>query len=205
MRFNYFLYASIKSKNDECILTFDDGPDPELTPIILDILEREKIKAVFFVIGQKAEKHPEIVTRIEEEGHLIGNHSYSHNNFMSLYSKSRLRIEIKKAQETIETITHKKTTLFRPPIGYTNPNYAKVLKEAKLHCVGWSLRSYDSIIKDPIKLANRLVKKVKPGSIILLHDNLSVTAGTLEQFIQRAKENGIKFASTENINELIHD
>ncbi|OFZ55793.1 MAG: hypothetical protein A3D92_13010, partial [Bacteroidetes bacterium RIFCSPHIGHO2_02_FULL_44_7] len=167
MQFNYFLPAMTRLNSDFCLLTFDDGPDPEITPEILDILKRHDIAALFFVIGYKADDHPDLVRRIQAEGHLLGNHSYDHNVFMSLFTRKRLREDIGKAQESIEKITGKRPHYFRPPIGYTNPRYAKVLVEKSLLCVGWTLRSYDSIFKQPHKLVQRLRKRIRPGTIVL--------------------------------------
>jgi len=199
MQYNYFLKSTTELSNNRVLLTFDDGPHPTNTTKILDILAKEDIKAVFFIIGEKAEQYPQIVKRIVEEGHLIGNHSYAHNNFMSMYSKGRLRKELVKAQETLYKISGKHIVLFRPPIGYTNPNYAAVLKDLKLKCIGWTLRSYDTVHKEPTKLNDRLVSMTKPGQIVLLHDNLDVSANALRTYVSKAKTNGIIFASSLDI------
>ena len=125
MQFNYFLPAITKLNSDLCLLTFDDGPDPDNTLKILDILKVNNIGAVFFVIGEKAERNPRIIERIIDEGHTLGNHSYSHHLFMSMFSRNRLRGEIDNGQRTIEKITGYTPTLFRPPIGYTNRYVAR--------------------------------------------------------------------------------
>lgn len=203
MQFNYFLKSTTRLKDNKCLLTFDDGPDPDNTPKILDILAKHNIKAVFFLIGEKVEQHPELTKRIKNEGHLLGNHSHTHNNFMSMFSKAKLREEIDKTQQSIRTVTDSEVQYFRPPIGYTNPKYAVVLRERKLKCVGWTLRSYDSVFTDPLKLEQRLLTKIKPGNIVLLHDNLEVTAAALDSFISKAKTNGIIFASSSEINTII--
>jgi peptidoglycan/xylan/chitin deacetylase (PgdA/CDA1 family) len=204
MRFNYFLPALTRLNSEYCLLTFDDGPDETLTPHVLDTLQKYEIAAVFFVIGTKAESHPALIHRMLEEGHLIGNHSYAHHPFMSLFSLGKLREDIGKAQLTLEKLTGKKPHLFRPPIGYTNPRFARVLGEKALLCVGWTLRSFDSVQKTPGQLARRLLRKIKPGQIILLHDNLKVSADALEEFIVESRKNGIKFVSSANIKEIIH-
>lgn len=204
MKYNYFLRSVNRIKNDFVLLTFDDGPDPEKTPKILDILAKHNIKAVFFMVGNRAEQHPELVKRVVAEGHIIGNHSYAHNNFMSLFSKKNLRADIEQNQVVLEKLTGRKTPFFRPPIGYTNPKYAQVLKEMQLTNVGWTLRSYDSVYKEPNKLVERLLSKIAPGSIVLLHDNLQVTVDALEDFILQATANGIKFANGETIKTIQH-
>ena len=203
MQYNYFLKSTTRLKGKECLLTFDDGPDPKHTAHILDILAKHNVKAMFFVIGQKVEQHPELVKRIVNEGHLIGNHSHTHNNFMSMFSKARLREELDTARNTIESVTNSKVEYFRPPIGYTNPKYAVVLRERKLKCIGWTLRSYDSVYTDSEKLLQRLISNIKPGNIVLLHDNLKVTSNTLDAFISKAKANGIIFASSSDIKSIV--
>ena len=204
MRINYFLKTTTSIEGEYTILTFDDGPDPVNTPKILDILAKYKVKSIFFLIGHKAEEHPDIVRRIVSEGHLIGNHTNAHNPITALFSRSRLHTEITTAQEIFERITGDRVTLFRPPIGYTNPKFATVLKELNLQCVGWTLRSYDSVYKDPEKLKNRLLSKVRHRHIVLLHDNVDITATILDDFISKANANGIVFASTENIKSILH-
>lgn len=204
IRFNYFLVATNRMPGTHCLLTFDDGPDPDLTPKILDILAKHEIKAFFFVIGQKAEAHPAICQRILQEGHGLGNHSYSHHPFMSLFSKKRLHAELTKSQEVFRTLFGKKAMWFRPPIGYTNPNYASVLRKMGLRTMGWTLRSYDSVLSTPEKLHRRLITRIRPGQIVLLHDNLAVSTKVLDGFISEAKTNGIFFATETEIQQLLH-
>ncbi len=204
LKFNYFLPSLIRLKNKEVLLTFDDGPNPENTPKILDILQEENVKAIFFLIGNKAEKHPEIIARILSEGHLIGDHTYTHNNLMATFSTAKLIKELTQSQATLKKLTGNRIPIFRAPIGYTNPNFARALKELKLHSIGWSLRSYDTVNKDATKLKKRLVSKTKASDIVLLHDNLDITATVLQDYIQEAKANGILFASTMTIHKLQH-
>ena len=203
MQYNYFLKSTTRLNGDTCLVTFDDGPDPKYTPIILDILAKHKVKAIFFVVGEKVEQHPEIIKRIVAEGHILGNHSHSHNNLMSLFSRKRLQAEIVQAQTVIESVSETKVDLFRPPIGYTNPKYAAVLHQQKMKCIGWTLRSYDSVFTDPQKLLKRLISKIKPGNIVLMHDNLKVATESLDAFLSKAKTNGIIFASSSNIKSIL--
>jgi len=202
LKMNYFLPSLIRLKNKEVLLTFDDGPDPVNTPKILDILREENAKSIFFVIGQKAEKHPEIIARILSEGHLIGDHTYTHNNMMALFSTAKLIEELTKSQATLTKLTGRRIPIFRAPIGYTNPNFARALKEMNLHSIGWSLRSYDTINKDVNKLRKRLISKTKASDIVLLHDNLDISTTVLKDYIQESKANGILFASSIDIKKL---
>lgn len=204
MKYNYFLQSTTHLTDKFCLLTFDDGPHEEYTPVILDILAKHDIKAVFFVIGEKVVLYPDIVQRIVSEGHLIGNHSYSHNNFTSLFSKTRLYEDIDKAQKIIEETVGFRPRLFRPPIGHTNPRYATVLKAQKLHCMGWTLHSYDTMYADPMKLTARMLSKLYSGNIVILHDDLQITAQMLDQFIVKAKEKGNIFVSAANIQSVLN-
>ncbi len=205
LKFNYFLPSITRFSTEECLLTFDDGPHPDFTPQVLDILKEHNIRAIFFVVGEKAEKHPEIIKRIINEGHLVGNHSFSHNKFLAMFPTTTLIEDLEKCQVVLKKITGEENKLFRAPIGYTNPNFARAIKVLKLHSIGWSLRSYDTLKKDKKELLNRLVSKTKPSDIVLLHDNLPQTVSMLNEYIEKSKGNGILFASGELKNKLKYD
>jgi peptidoglycan-N-acetylglucosamine deacetylase len=204
LRFQYFYPTIFRNTGKETILTFDDGPDPVLTPRVLDILKKYDIKAIFFVIGRKAEDHPEILQRIISEGHTIGNHTQNHSLFFAALHSKRVAEEIDSFDRTISPMLEEKITIFRPPIGYTNPKIARALKKRNLKIIAWSVRSYDSF-KTKEGLLNRLVKHTRPSSIVLLHDNLANTIEILEDYIQQAKANGIIFAKQEHLKTFIHE
>lgn len=184
------------------LLTFDDGPHPETTSKILDILNTHSIHGIFFVIGKKAQVYPETVQKIHVNGHFIGNHTYEHSNFFSMLSSKNVQLEIEKCDQIIEQLIGEKSVFFRPPIGYTNPRIARVVKKMNKIVVGWQLRSYDSVLRNPMQLKNRLLRNVKTSDIILIHDNLSQSAEMLEDFIVQAKKDGIIFATQEDIKNL---
>lgn len=171
-------------------ITFDDGPDGLVTPMVLDILKENKVKAAFFVIGSKAEKHPEILERIDREGHIIGGHSYSHHFFFDLFSSKRMKKEMKRTAEVIFNITGKNIRLFRPPYGVTNPTVARVVKELKLTSVGWSLRSKDTVIQDDSVLLKRIQTRLKPGDVLLMHDCKAWTVNRLKALIKYLRDKG---------------
>lgn len=194
LRFQYFMKAITHLKTNEVLLTFDDGPDLKFTPIVLDTLKDHGVKAVFFLVGKKAEEHPHFVRRIVAEGHLIGNHTYSHFPFFALCKSSRVGKEIDLTTEVLKSITGIKTVLFRPPIGYSNPIIAKAILKRELKVVGWNRRSFDTVITSNRYLKARLLMITKPGSILLLHDNLEQTQQVLHNYLVQAKHNGIIFA-----------
>ncbi len=171
-------------------LTFDDGPDAQVTPMILDVLKETHVEAAFFVIGSKAEKHAEILERMDNEGHIIGCHTYSHHFFFDLFSSSRMRHEMKQTDNIVYARTGKKPGFFRPPYGVTNPPLAQAVKSMEYQTVGWSLKSNDTVIEDESLLLDNLISNVKQGDIILFHDNKPWTMKILVKFIQYLKENG---------------
>jgi len=203
LRFQYFYPTIFRNVGPEVILTFDDGPDPVQTPRILDTLQKHGIKAIFFVIGRKAQEYPEILQRIISEGHSIGNHTQNHSLFFAMLHSKQIAEEIDLFSQNIEPLVAEKITIFRPPIGYTNPKIARALRRRKFKIVAWSVRSYDSF-KNREALMNRLMK-TKPSSIVLLHDNLEQTADILDEYITKAKAKGIIFANQENLKKFIHE
>jgi peptidoglycan-N-acetylglucosamine deacetylase len=203
LRFQYFYPSTFRNIGPEVILTFDDGPDPAQTPRILDTLKKYGIKAIFFVIGNKAQQHPEILKRIISEGHQIGNHTQNHSLFFAMLHSKKIGEEIDAFSQNIEPFVPEKVTIFRPPIGYTNPKIARALTRRRMRIVAWSVRSYDSF-KNRESLMKRLMR-TRPSSIVLLHDNLEQTADILEEFIIKAKAKGIIFANQENLKKFIHE
>jgi len=150
-------------------LTFDDGPSQTSTPILLNLLKQHNYKATFFVVGEKAKKHPKLMARILEEGHSIGNHSWQHDSLLMLRSKKHLREDIRKTQEILIKYGIHPTT-FRPPAGATNPKLKSILRNENLHCVTFSCRPLDYGNKKITDLADRVMGKLHFGDIILLHD-----------------------------------
>lgn len=184
IRSNYFVKSYWKSKtNDKKIaLTFDDGPTP-ITVEVLDILKKHNVKATFFCIGTQIEKHPEIFKRIISESHLVGNHSYSHNKGIGFFSTKNVLEEITKNDLVIERYLGKKTLLFRPPFGVTNPRIARAIKQTGHFVIGWNNRSLDTVIEDENIILKRIAEKLNRGGIVLLHDTSAKTANVLEQLL----------------------
>lgn len=181
-------------------LTFDDGPN-ENTLLVLEILKKYHVKATFFCIGKNIEKQPEILKRIIEEGHIVGNHSYSHSTFFDFYRKSRLIEEIRKTDALIESILGKKVKLFRPPYGVTNPSIRRALEVTKHKVIGWNIRSLDGILKDEKFIFARIKNRIAPGGIVLLHDTLH-TVKVLERLMLHLEENNYKVVSIEALLEI---
>ncbi len=179
------------ASDDAVLLTFDDGPHPEFTHQILDLLDEYETRAVFFVIGEKAKQHADIISEIVERGHLIGNHTQTHpeHRFWRILAREAAT-EIDDCQRTIETITGSRPSLFRPPVGMHNPFLFDALYKRSLPCVWWTHRGFDTTSSDIESIVKRLTDNVAPGAILMIHDHLSrsveITRRTLE--ILRARQ-----------------
>ncbi len=150
-------------------LTFDDGPCPESTPVLLDLLERYNLSATFFVVGKQVEQYPELLLQIMARGHSIGNHSLRHDNLLMLRSPKALHKDIHATQEILRKFTVQ-PLVFRPPVGITNPLLGRVLAAEHLLAIGYSCRALDRGNRNISNLTGRILKKLKPGDIIVLHD-----------------------------------
>ncbi|MBW1847830.1 MAG: polysaccharide deacetylase family protein [Deltaproteobacteria bacterium] len=167
-----------KSKTKGVAITFDDGPDSITTPLVLDLLSEYDAKATFFVTGKKAVKHPELINKIISNGHSIGNHTYTHDPFIMLKSAHHLHKEIETTQETLKK-QGIVPLIFRPPVGITNPKLYKILDMNGLYCVNYNRRACDAGNKRIKNLAQKILKRVGPGDIIMLHDTLPVKGNEL--------------------------
>jgi peptidoglycan/xylan/chitin deacetylase (PgdA/CDA1 family) len=164
-------------------LTFDDGPSPHTTPFLLEMLEANGIKASFFLIGREAEKYPDLVKAIHDGGHSIGNHTYSHL-YMPGLKCSELENEVERTNNILEDITGEKTKIFRPPFGHMDQRTAQVLTEREMHPVYWTQAPEDWAIPGAHRVVRRLLMRLKPGSLIVLHEGMELK----EQTITAAKE-----------------
>jgi len=194
IRSGFYLKSICNGNRDkkEVAFTFDDGPDAQVTPMILDVLKEHNIKATFFIIGSKAATNAELLKRINNEGHIIGGHSFTHHFFFDLFSSSRMIREMQKTENVIHSIIGKKICFFRPPYGVTNPPLAKSIQYMQYHSIGWSLKSKDTIIENESLLFNNLSTGVKKGDIILFHDNKPWTVNVLGSFIKFLNDRELK-------------
>ena len=168
-------------------LTFDDGPNPEYTPQVLDILKDYKIKATFFLLGQEVERFKDLTRRIVDEGHSIGNHSYSHSRFNRLGSKE-IEKEILKTQHVFDDVFGKENRLFRPPQGILSLSCLRVIRRLRLTTVLWSR-----------ELDNGGLASVRSGDIILLHDDNDSILKALPALIEDLKKRCFDFVTIEHL------
>jgi peptidoglycan/xylan/chitin deacetylase (PgdA/CDA1 family) len=195
---NQWLIANRSQVEHGCVaLSFDDGPDPVDTPRLLDLLREKNVKATFFVVGQRAERHPEIVRRAWEEGHLIGNHTWSHLPLFCFLSPRRLRSEIERNSACIERICGGRTRYFRSPVGLRHPLLKVALQKTGMEYISWRVRSCDTMIRNPGFLARRILSKVANRDIVLMHDHLPKGAQAmleiLPEVIDELKKRGFEF------------
>lgn len=176
-------------------LTFDDGVDPHYTPLVLDVLKKYSVKATFFVIGQKAEQHPEILSRIIAEGHAVGNHTYSHEGHFPMKSTRAMVADLSRAEQAIGLDLR----YFRPPFGVTNPMVSRAVRKAGYRSVGWSIRSLDTMKFSRERVLNRVISRLHNGGIILLHDNRAQADVLLENIIIQTLSRGYKIVTVEEL------
>ncbi|QSZ27856.1 polysaccharide deacetylase family protein [Aceticella autotrophica] len=190
---------SVNSKAGKIIaLTFDDGPSNEFTKKYVDLLKSMNINGTFFVIGKNAEKHPELLKYIYENGNEIGLHSYSHP-FLPKLTPEQMVDELYKTQEIVYNATGEKPILFRPPYGAYNKTLLQISNALGLHIVLWNVDPDDWKKPGIESIVNRVILKVKPGSVILLHEGKPETFAALPQIIQKLKAEGYSFATVSNL------
>lgn len=157
-----------KQNTEKLAFTFDDGPNPIYTPMLLDLLRQHHIKATFFIVGSKAEKYPEVIERIHAEGHLIGLHNYVHKSNW-LMSPWRIRQDLRQSADIIEKITGERPVYYRPPWGLLNLLDLLLLKQYKM--IHWSVMVEDWSSKGGSeKIEKRLLRDIEKGDVVLLHD-----------------------------------
>ncbi|MDB5235131.1 MAG: polysaccharide deacetylase family protein [Hymenobacter sp.] len=181
-------------------LTFDDGP-VSTTPLILEILRKHEAPAAFFCIGNRVVKNPDLLKQIADEGHLIGNHSFSHHFLFDLFSTRKFTAEIAATDNAIAAVIGRRPRLFRPPYGVTTPNLARAIRKAGHVCIGWSVRSLDTVITEDRKLLGNMLTALKPGAVFLFHDSSLATVKMLDEFIEQAKRRGF---SVVPLDQLFH-
>ena len=163
------LPAAAYARN-EIALTIDDGPDPVVTPQVLDMLDNYATQATFFCIGEKAARYPDLCREIVRRGHAVENHSQHHRHNFSLLGYAGIRRELQAAQDTLTAITGQRPLFFRAPAGLRNIFLDPVLTRLGLRLASWSARGFDTRINDVERVKNSLLRGLQPGTILLLHD-----------------------------------
>ena len=193
------------------VLTIDDGPEPTVTPAVLDALARHDARASFFLIGARARAHPELVRRIVAEGHGIENHSFSHDHGFSLRGTGWLARDIGEAQRTLTELAGRAPRYFRAPAGLRSPLLDPVLARARLRLAAWTRRGFDTRTGDPVRVVERLAghdgNRLAEGDILLLHDGHAargsdgrpVILAVLEQLLPLCRRRGLAVVSFDDV------
>jgi len=194
IRMGFFMKSICSARTNEKViaLSFDDGPAGKKTTRILDILKENNVEAAFFCIGKNMPDNENILKRITNEGHIIGNHSNSHNSFFDLFSSKKMLNELELASQTCQDITGFYPRFFRPPYGVTNPNLKKAVLQGGFISIGWSIRSYDTVIGNEERLQARILDRLKSGAILLLHDSSESTLKILPRLLKEIRNKGYK-------------
>ena len=193
--FDVDIYRKHENESKKIALTFDDGPHPRYTPQILDLLDQYNIKATFFIVGVNATHYSDVLAEINNRGHEIGNHTYSHPH-ISKVNQTTLKREIEECEETIYQLTDRKTKLFRPPEGMIDSELLKALKNLDYRIILWDIDTRDWAHTSPNEIAEHVINKVSSGDIILMHDYIGKNSPTCEAmkiFIPALKEQGYQF------------
>jgi peptidoglycan/xylan/chitin deacetylase (PgdA/CDA1 family) len=187
----------------EIALTIDDGPDPVVTPLVLDLLDRYAVQATFFCIGEKAARYPDLCRDIVRRGHAVENHSQRHRHYFSLLGPRGIARELQAAQDTLTAITGQRPLFFRAPAGLRNPFLDPVLTRLGLRLASWSVRGFDTRISDPARVQGKLLSGLQAGAILLLHDGhaarttrgIPVVLEVLPVLVASAAAAGLRFVT----------
>ena len=200
---NWTKLPEAAARRNEIALTIDDGPDPIVTPKVLALLDTMNVKATFFCIGDKVAKYPELCREMVHRGHAIENHSQQHKLNFSLFGIKNITHEVVAAQETIAKITGIRPQFFRAPAGLRNLFLDIVLHRLGLRLASWTIRGFDTKFRDAEKVKSKLLSRLQPGSILLLHDgnaartkeDVPIILAVLPTLLAEAKKANLRFVT----------
>lgn len=203
----YNAYYADDTSEKKLYLTFDAGFENGNTPAILDALKKHDVKATFFVVGTYIKDNPDLIKRIHEEGHLIGNHTYHHPDMSKIATKESFHKELKDVETEYKNVVGEEMTKFyRPPQGKYNESNLQMAKDLGYHTFFWSLAYVDWYENDqPSKeeAFQKLLGRIHPGAIVLLHSTSKTNADILDELLTKWEEMGYKFASLETLIETL--
>lgn len=182
-------------------LTFDDGPDPVHTPRVLDRLAALDVRATFFVVGSKVAAYPDLVRRIVAEGHELGNHTYNHR-YLPLQRSQTVRDELARTDDAIARVTGSVPRLARPPYGGRSPRNVRAFARAGKQLVLWDVNSWDWKGAPPADTAARVLARVRPGSIVLMHDICASTPDALRLIVEALRGQDYELATVSAVASL---
>lgn len=194
----------VKTDQPLIALTFDDGPDPDQTPGILELLSRYNAKSTFFVVGKRVLKYPEIAKRTVAEGHELANHTYNHVYFKPSTPVGEIQRQLTLTEEAIEKVTNHRSVLFRPPGGMYNDTLVKVANDAGLKPILWSWHqdTLDWKLPGVTRITNKVLRNARNGDIVLFHDHVhpsSQTKQALEVILPELQRRGYRFVTVSEL------
>jgi peptidoglycan/xylan/chitin deacetylase (PgdA/CDA1 family) len=200
---NFHFKSICNAKTNEKVisLTFDDGPHGEATKKVLAVLKEFNVTSTFFCIGEKINNEISLVKKMNDAGHIIANHSYTHGNLFDLQPTNKLIEELELTNKTIKDTIGKTPLFFRPPYGVATPALGRAIQQTNMVSVGWDIRSFDTSIKDPEKIFQKIKPQIKPGSIVLLHDRMEGCDVVVRLLLNHFKENNY---TAVNLDKLIN-
>jgi len=189
----------VSTRQKVVALTFDDGPHPTFTPEILAALDKYGVKATFFMIGRRMEQYPQLVRQVLARGHAIGNHTYTHPHNIEADTPAQIIRELDMCEQVIERMTGRRASLFRPPLGLVNGTVAAIAQDEGYRTILWTVSADHHDAPTPKAMAERVLRRVRPGAIILAHDGTFRTrwkdAAAVPLIIQALRRQGYAFVT----------
>lgn len=198
---NFFLpvICAAETARNEIAISFDDGPAVNYTPETLQVLKDHQVQAAFFCIGNRINQNGELLSQIHQQGHMIGNHSYSHHFWFDMFSAKKMLADLKMMDSSMQTVLGLQPKLFRPPYGVTNPNLKKAIIKGGYTPVGWSVRSMDTVTNNKEKLLDKINRSLAPGAVYLFHDTSKTTLDVLPEFIRTVRAKGYEIVRLDKL------
>lgn len=201
------IWKGDSATSSQLAMTFDDGPHPDITPQILSRLKEMNTKAAFFLVGQTAERYPDVVRMIHDDGHLIGNHSFDHASTGLFHGVNYWLDQLRRTDDVLFEITGEQPRLFRPPMGFKHHRVGWAIQQTGHAIVTWSRRSFDGVKTSPQKIVQRLVANAVAGDILLMHDGAPpkssfcphATVEVLPQVIEGLQQRGMSIVRLDEL------
>ncbi len=201
IQWNFFLNAIHHGQptKHQIALTFDDGPHPIYTPQVLALLEAHGVQATFFCIGKHVTQYPELLEQLDNQGHIVANHTFTHAATIDFHSTKKWLQELRETDVAIANTIGKTPLFFRPPYGVTTPHLANAIDQTGHTAIGWRVRPYDTLQRPPLQIVKTILKQTQPGDIILLHDTHDQIAATLEQLLPELKKRKFEMVTMDKL------
>lgn len=201
IQWNFFLRAihDGDAAGGRIALTFDDGPHPDYTPQVLALLDTYGVQATFFCIGRNAAAHGNLLRELHRKGHVIGNHTFTHAASIDFNSRDGWLAEIRQTDKAIARVIDVSPVFFRPPYGVTTPHLAAAIRTSGHTVIGWRVRPYDTAIRSPQRIVRRILRRVRAGDIILLHDTHDRIIPVLERLLPELQKRNFSMVTVDQL------